>query len=398
MLDFQAFWDAFLTSVQDNLGKWVVGGILMVALPFCWKWVKIGWKNWHQNRRENANNRVIADRVRDVALGRSKLWDMVAKAGRQAEDGQGEMPPGFLVLNLKGGVGKTTTAINLAAALVARGKKVLVADLDYQGNLTSNYTTTLWSRIRQRAVEPNRYDFNTLGEVISCDNAALQSKVFSLGDSDSNLAGLYILGSDIALIESEDQASFETLTGEAGAGLRLRRALADYQTDAGQAPFDFVIFDCPPRLSFSTLSAFQITQNIVIPTRGDELSISGLSRLLRRLTMLFLPLQRQANVLGVLLNQHHSNSAERERGRLRDALQRLEEDPEVTVPVDGKLFNTVIPMNRAISNPDMIVSYFNDNMVIGGKDGQSVRATYDALLDEILDRMNLRGDGWISKN
>ena len=176
------------------------------------------------------------------------------------------------VLNQKGGVGKTTTTVNLAAALAAEGHKTLVLDLDPQAH------ATLHLGLMPGRSGPSLYNVLT-------ENMPLAECRKQVGDN------LYICGSHIDLAAAEVE-----LIGTVGREVILRDAL-----DADDEPFDYVLMDCPPALGVLTLNALCSAREVFIPLQAHFLALHGLSKLLETIALVSKRVNRDLKVGGVVL-------------------------------------------------------------------------------------------------
>ena len=212
----------------------------------------------------------------------------------------------FCVANQKGGVGKTTTTVNLAAGLAQVGQRVLVVDLDPQGN------ATMGSGIDKRALVASVYHV-LLGEAEIA--AARQRSVH--GGYDVLGANRELAGAEVELVDFEQRER------------RLRRAL-----DAVKAEYDFVLIDCPPSLSLLTLNGLCAAQGVVVPMQCEYFALEGLSDLVNTIKQVHANLNRDLQIIGLL---------------------RVMFDPRITLQQQvseqlkshfgGKVFDTVIPRN-----------------------------------------------------
>ncbi len=212
----------------------------------------------------------------------------------------------FCVANQKGGVGKTTTAVNLAAGLSQVGQRVLVVDLDPQGN------ATMGSGVDKRKLELTVYD--VLLESASIAEARVRSQK----------AGYDVLGANRELAGAEVE-----LVALAHREQRLKRALA-----AVAGEYDFVLIDCPPSLSLLTLNGLCAAHGVVVPMQCEYFALEGLSDLVHTIKQVHANLNRELQLIGLL---------------------RVMFDPRITLQQQvseqlkthfgAKVFDTVIPRN-----------------------------------------------------
>jgi chromosome partitioning protein len=212
----------------------------------------------------------------------------------------------FCVANQKGGVGKTTTTVNLAAGLSLAGQRVLMVDLDPQGN------ATMGSGIDKRALALSVYD--VLLESASVAEARVRS---DKGGYDLLGANRELAGAEVELVQLERRDQ------------RLRTAL---QAVAGD--YDFVLIDCPPSLSLLTLNGLCSAHGVIVPMQCEYFALEGLSDLVNTIKQVHANLNRELQVIGIL---------------------RVMFDPRITLQSQvseqlkahfgDKVFDTVIPRN-----------------------------------------------------
>ena len=224
------------------------------------------------------------------------------------------MPKVFCIANQKGGVGKTTTTVNLAAGLAKAGQRVLVVDLDPQGN------ATMGSGIDKRAMPLSVYD--VLLESASIAEARLKSES---GGYDLLGANRELAGAEVELVALEHRHE------------RLRRALAALTSDAAgdeAGEYDFVLIDCPPSLSLLTLNGLCSAHGVIVPMQCEYFALEGLSDLVNTIKQVHANLNRDLQVIGLLRVMYDP----------RITLQQQVSE-QLKAHFGEKVFKTVIPRN-----------------------------------------------------
>ncbi len=212
----------------------------------------------------------------------------------------------FCVANQKGGVGKTTTTVNLAAGLAKVGQRVLLVDLDPQGN------ATMGSGIDKRAMEASVYD--VLLESASVPEAAIFS----------DKCGYHVLGANRELAGAEVE-----LVEVDRREKRLKEALATVSAD-----YDFVLIDCPPSLSMLTLNGLCSAHGVIVPMQCEYFALEGLSDLVNTIKQVHANLNPDLQIIGLLRVMFDP----------RITLQQQVSD-QLKDHFGDKVFNAVIPRN-----------------------------------------------------
>lgn len=214
------------------------------------------------------------------------------------------------IANQKGGVGKTTTSVNLSACLAYVGKRVLLVDIDPQGNATSG------CGIEKANVDGCIYD--VLVDDVSAKNVTVPTSV----------ENLYMIPATIQLAGAEIEL-VPTISRE----VRLKRALEEVKDS-----YDYIIIDCPPSLGLLTLNALTAADTVVIPVQCEYYALEGLSQLLNTVRLVQKHLNTELMIDGVLLTMLDA--------RTNLGLQVIE---EVKKYFQDKVYKTIIPRNIRLS-------------------------------------------------
>lgn len=227
-------------------------------------------------------------------LARAAEHSVLARSGALHRDRPVPRPDStrvFVVANQKGGVGKTTSTVNVAAALAQLGQRVLVIDLDPQGN-----ASTALSVDHHRGV-PSTYDMLVEGESLA--------SVISKSDE---VEGLWVVPATIDLAGAEIE-----LVSMVSRETRLKQAIAAHPgigsaADAGEDRFDYVFVDCPPSLGLLTLNALVAGQEMFIPIQAEYYALEGLGQLLETVDMVRKHLNQELIVSTILLTMYDART------------------------------------------------------------------------------------------
>ena len=226
------------------------------------------------------------------------------------------------IANQKGGVGKTTTAVNLSASVAAQGKRVLILDLDPQGNTTSGYG------ISKRTVQAGTY------QLLIGENTAQEALCHTDYQVDVIPSNIQLSGAAIELVEMDKRES------------RLRQALAPIADR-----YDYIFIDCPPALDLLTLNGLCAADTVLVPIQCEFFALEGLSELMSTVRTVKKMYNKYIELEGVLLTMYD--------GRLNLTLQVVQ---EVKKFFGDKVYATTIPRNvRLAEAPSygMPVNYYD---------------------------------------
>ena len=244
------------------------------------------------------------------------------------------------IANQKGGVGKTTTSINLSASLAAKGKKVLVIDTDPQGNTTSGFG------IEKNELEDTIYEL-ILGEcsIRDCIISDVIKNV-SVVPSNVNLAA-----AEIELI-----------------GVDKKEFILKNEVDYVKEDYDFIIIDCPPSLNMLTINSMTTADSVLVPIQCEYYALEGLSQLIHTINLVKERLNPNLNIDGVVFTMYDS--------RTNLSMQVVE---NVKQNLNQKVYNTLIPRNIRLAEAP---SY---GMPINMYDSKSAGAeAYMQLAEEVI--------------
>lgn len=245
------------------------------------------------------------------------------------------------IINQKGGVGKTTTAVNLAAYLADKGKKTLLIDEDSQGNSTSGL-------LDQVEFKGNLYDVLLNDQPVEEAIVKTALKKLSLLPASIDLAGAEI---EIA-------------------GLSERETLLKRKIEALKESYDYILIDCPPSLGLMTLNALVASDSIIIPIQAEFYALEGLSQLVKTVQIVGRKLNPSLHILGIVLTMFD--------GRTNLSIQVAE---EVKKYFGSKVFKTVIPRSVKLSEAPS----FGESILTYAPKSKGAEA-YKKLCREVLKR------------
>jgi len=248
-----------------------------------------------------------------------------------------------VLTNQKGGVGKTTSAVNIAAIIGAKGKKVLLVDLDPQGNTSSGVG------INKKNMKLSTYD--VLIARSSAEACITETDFKNLSVMPSNIS---LAGAEFELVSSENRES------------RLKKALEPIKDR-----YDYIFIDCPPSLGILTINALVACDGVIVPMQCEYYSLEGLSQLMLSIKQVKRLYNPDLEIVGILITMYN--------GRLNLSLQVMDELKKYYA---GKLFSTNIARNVKLSEAPsygMPIIYYD-------KYSKGAEA-YDRVSDEILARI-----------
>ena len=270
------------------------------------------------------------------------------------------------VANQKGGVGKTTTAINLAACLALSGQKVLIIDIDPQGNASSGLGVNL--RESQKGI------YELLAGNASLDQVIYPTEIDTLKIIPSNVD---LAGAEIELV-----------------GRDHREKILSMALNGVNAEYEFIVIDCPPSLGLLTLNALTVSQSVLIPMQCEYYALQGLSQLLKTLKRIQKSINPDLKVEGILLTMYDNRT-----------LLTSQVENQVKKYFSEFLMKTIIPRNirlsEAPSHGKPIVLYANRSK---GSDSyvelaqEVIQRTKGEMVSPKIEPQEITYEVWIKEN
>ena len=256
------------------------------------------------------------------------------------------------IINQKGGVGKTTTVINLASALSQNGKKILVIDLDPQGNATTGLGLLNTSQSDQ-----------TIYGILNGTSSVLNTI------KKTNFQNLDLISSNVDLSGLEVETA-----GDNDRAFILKTKLTAYLNDSGGS-YDYILIDCPPSLSLLTVMALVTSNSLLVPLQTEFFALEGLTQLMKTIERIKVNLNPSLEIQGLLLTMYDR------RNKLSSQVEQEARDY-----FKDKVYQTVIPRNVRLSEAPShgVPVLIYDKNCIGSK-------SYYNFTDEFMDQENKIG-------
>ena len=253
------------------------------------------------------------------------------------------------VINQKGGVGKTTTVINLATALSFHKKKILVIDLDPQGNATTGFGL------------PNNDDTRTVYDVLN-GNCSFEDTI-----KDTKIEGLKLISSNV------DLSGLEVETANENRRAFLLQDKIDNFLNSPKNDFSYIFIDCPPSLNLLTVMSLVVAKSLIVPLQAEFFALEGLGQLTKTIDRIKIKLNPKLEIRGVLLTMFDK----------RNKLS-AEVDTEARKFFKEKVYQTVIPRNVRLSEAPShgIPILIYDKLCAGSK-------SYTSFAEEFLRQENI---------
>ena len=252
------------------------------------------------------------------------------------------------IINQKGGVGKTTTTINLAAGLALQNKKILVIDLDPQGNATTGLG------LSNNLENSNETIYAVLNGTLKISEVIKKTKFNNLDLISSNV--------DLSGLEVET-------AGDSKRAFILKEQIGSYSTNLSET-YDYILIDCPPSLSLLTVMALVASNSLVVPLQTEFFALEGLTQLMKTIERVKINLNQSLKIKGILLTMYDK------RNKLSSQVEREARDY-----FKDQVYSTVIPRNVRLSEAPShgIPVLLYDKLCPGSK-------AYFSFTDEFLNR------------
>ena len=253
------------------------------------------------------------------------------------------------IINQKGGVGKTTTVINLAAVLAQKGKRALVIDLDPQGNATTGLGKS-----------NNNEDKNIYNLLIG--KVELKDSIH-----ESNIGGLDLISSNVNLSGLEVETA-----NEPNRAFILKQILKGQESKSILTKYEYILIDCPPSLSLLTVMSLVAADELLVPLQAEFFALEGITQLIKTIERIKINLNTELNIRGILLTMFDK------RNKLSSQV-----DKEARNYFKNKVYHTVIPRNVRLSEAPShgMPCVVYDKNCSGSK-------SYFRLTEEFLDQEN----------
>ena len=253
------------------------------------------------------------------------------------------------MLNQKGGVGKTTTVINLATALSFQKKKILVIDLDPQGNATTGFGLS------------NKDNTKTVYDVLN-GNCSFEDTI-----KETKIDNLKLVTSNV------DLSGLEVETANENRRAFLLKDKIENFINSSQNDFSYIFIDCPPSLSLLTVMSLVVAKSLIVPLQAEFFALEGLSQLMKTIDRVKIKLNPKLEIRGVLLTMFDK------RNKLSTQV-----DIEARKFLDEKVYQTVIPRNVRLSEAPShgVPILIYDRLCAGSK-------SYSAFAEEFLKQENI---------
>lgn len=272
------------------------------------------------------------------------LWPFMDETPEFCKGGFASIMDKIAIINLKGGVGKSVTTINLAAEFAARELNVLVVDLDKQANTTKFYNAL-------------DYDKPSAADVLTCKESIEEAVAFTC------TKGLDLVPANMRLLLANKQVLLDSTEPQQ---IRLRDAL-----EAVMDNYDICLMDCPPDLDMGSINALCAADWVIIPVDCDEWATDGLREVLDQMDKLRMYYNPRLKLMGVLLTKYNRTNAEK---------QVVKDVSELGVPVMGAMIRYTVKVKEARSAHKALRDY---------APGGTATQDYADLADEVLDVLGL---------